>query len=464
MTATETVDAPNALCGIEIRHVLPSRRSMGESMSTVDSWGVAMCDAEPGSVIVSFPPANPAGQELIEGIRRRQTGTGLQEVTYGESLSERLHASGLSPIETLTAEYHLLHAPEGQEQFVLSALGDLYLEFFARALQRGGITFDAAWSMWFHGQPNFYLHANAVQLADLQFPSCYDDYKRMMGFDGSVTVPTSTAAVTIKIIDTGVDSGAGLTVQTTKNFADSSTGATTEDESGHGTLVTSIIRDLAADAELHVCKVTDSGGRANEWNVLAALAADVAQVDLVNMSLAYGFEDRGCTKCGRSAGSSRSVVCKQILDDLSKLSPRPIVVAAAGNGKADELSYPARFGSALAIGAVTQRGTRASYSNAGSVDHDGVRHENVFVLPGGEDTSSECVAERKRPSSKYFAGTSFAAAFASGLLANVLAKQHEDGVVPDPDKTIQHLRSNADPRFGEAYKNGHGLMKLSYLP
>ncbi len=194
----------------------------------------------------------------------------------------------------------------------------------------------------FIAQPNLLLAPNSVTLSDLTFPTAYDDCKDMIGFDGSTAQPAS-ASVVVKVIDSGVDPSSGLNEMAAHDFSDSQASHMTDDL-GHGTVVTSIIRDLAPDADIHVYKVVDQSLRANEFNVLAALAADVGPLHVVNMSLAYGFQDRACIVCGRSAGTSRSRVCEQMLADVGALDPVPIVVAAAGNEGQAELAYPARFG------------------------------------------------------------------------------------------------------------------------
>lgn len=184
---------------------------------------------------------------------------------------------------------------------------------------------------------------------------------------------------------------------------------------------------------------------------------------VINLSLSYGFTDRTCQTCGRAAGDSRSWVFELVLNTLADASPEPYVIASAGNRKTGELAYPARFGTVIATGAVTSAGTLAGYSNWGQNDHAGQPHTSYFVLPGGDDTGSEYVAEYL-PSGKTFAGTSFATAYATGVVANVLADQHARGGLDTQAQTLDDLRAAADAQLGPATTHGNGLMRLKVGP
>ncbi len=112
---------------------------------------------------------------------------------------------------------------------------------------------------------------------------------------------------------------------------------------------------------------------------------------------------------------------------------------------------------------MTTGGQRPSYSNWGDTDSTGSPHENVFVLPGGEGDAQNCIAEYAQDGT-YFHGTSFSAAFATGLIGCVIGDQLVRGVAIDHDTTLSHLRSKSDAGVGTVGENGNGLMKLSLVP
>jgi subtilisin family serine protease len=246
----------------------------------------------------------------------------------------------------------------------------------------------------------------------------------------------------------------------TKNFVDPSAPNDVNDENGHGTVVALVINDLAPKAQINVLKVADSSGRASEFDTLAALAT-CGNTDVVNLSLQFGLQDRVCKVCGRESQSSRSAVFENIVGQFDKRTRRSILIAAAGNYSLDELAFPARFSSLIAIGAINSQGNLSYESNWGKQYNDPAKPDNHFVCPGGDDTCDpvETVGSFGVKDTSQWHGTSFAAAYASGVAANVLAQQGSY----DYEQTLDKLRKGADSKRLVGYdvvKHGHGVMQF----
>ena len=134
-----------------------------------------------------------------------------------------------------------------------------------------------------------------------------------------------------------------------------------------------------------------------------------------------GLKDRKCAACGRESHASRSAVFESLLDQLAKASDAPIIVTAAGNDGASALTYPARFGSVVAVESVNQALELSRFSNCGTKDHEGNPRDHVFVLPGGEEAATGSTPTEwlgVAATGDELHGTSFAAAYASGLIAH----------------------------------------------
>jgi subtilisin family serine protease len=208
---------------------------------------------------------------------------------------------------------------------------------------------------------------------------------------------------------------------------------------------------------LVIYKVVDSQRRATEWDTLAALVVD-SGANIINMSLAFGLQDFECPRCGRRSHSSRSAVFEKLIDDLSRQNV--IVVASAGNQAEPQLSFPARFANVVAIEAITQKGKLASYTNHAATDSEGNKHNRVFVLPGG----NRAIEESAKPTEwmavsngEDLVGTSFAAAYASAIIAHVWQNDPNDSA----DELVGQLAANADKKLdGYTFNDfGNGLMK-----
>ena len=246
------------------------------------------------------------------------------------------------------------------------------------------------------------------------------------------------------------------------------------DLNGHGTHVASTIGEstdnrrgvtgLAYGAQIMPVRVLDRNGAGRSADITRGIRFAVRRgADVINLSFEF---DTG----------TRQFLSYEIPDVLAALRfahrRGVVVVAAAGNFMRSEISYPARAPDVISVGATTEHGCRAFYSNFGSgLD---------LAAPGGGDGGKGCpeklgrdiyqttfpwAAFDRRPRSGVsyrrfglpsgFEGTSMAAPHVSATAALVLAS----GVLgrdPTPEAVERRLESTAvdlgpegpDERFG----------------
>jgi subtilisin family serine protease len=264
----------------------------------------------------------------------------------------------------------------------------------------------------------------------------------------------------VLLLDSGVAADAPITVVDRRNIVDPKNPQNTQDDHGHGTAVALLIHDLAPNAQFIIFKVADATDRISEWDALAGVVAK-SDAHVVNLSLQFGLLDngKGCAICGRESQASRSAIFENIVDQLAKRKPRPVVIAAAGNYRDTDLAYPARFADVLAIGGITSRRVLSSDCNSGNTEQAGNPHKNHFVLPGGEWEPTQLEAVMTSPGGKNWCGSSFACGFAAGLVADLLSRQGVQSF--DFDKFVDGLRQRSDRNLTNYSPtlHGHGLMR-----
>jgi serine protease len=150
-----------------------------------------------------------------------------------------------------------------------------------------------------------------------------------------------------------------------------------DDQNGHGTHVASTIGEatnnalgetgLAYGATIMPVKVLDRFGDGDEGSIAAGIryaARHGAQV--INLSFEFGASVQAAREIPKIAAAVREARKRGA-----------IVVAAAGNSAATRVSYPAALSGVVSVGAVTDHGCLADYSNTGfGLD---------LVAPGGGD-------------------------------------------------------------------------------
>jgi len=168
--------------------------------------------------------------------------------------------------------------------------------------------------------------------------------------------------VKIAVVDTGIANHEDLVVEGGVSFT--SYTSSYIDDNGHGTHVAGIIgarnNDLgtvgiAPESSLYAVKVLDKNGSGYLSNVAAGIDwAITNKMNIINLSIST---------------SSSSTTLKRAVD--SAYSKGILVVAAAGNsgtssGSGDNVQYPARYDSVIAVSATDINDRRAYFSSTGS--------------------------------------------------------------------------------------------------
>ncbi|KAH8826350.1 serine proteinase [Flagelloscypha sp. PMI_526] len=192
----------------------------------------------------------------------------------------------------------------------------------------------------------------------------------------------------VYVVDTGVD------VEHAQFGGRATLGYGATDGNGHGTAVAGVIAGtiagVAKKASIISVKVLDDAGSGTIAGVIAGLnwiaqaAAASGRPSVVNLSL------------GGSASTA--------LDNLIE-SGIPVVVSAGGSNTV-EAGSPARVPQAITVGAYSQGGVRAPYSNYGPVIDIWAPGTGILTTWIGSTTATNTLS-----------GTSFATAYVSGLAA-----------------------------------------------
>jgi subtilase family protein len=415
-----------------------------------------MCDTVAGELLVSFRGDDTAGADLINQIRTEE----ISHITVLEDLRERIRSTEL-PMRDIDLRFYRLAVTPGEEAYKIGYLQFFYKLALFKALSEHRLDGQSPvlWQSNYHLQvvPNALLSVRQAPGAGFLPSSIHDDYKNLLGW-----TPTRPAATKrVLVLDTGLDPANPGNVVSQYNFVDHNKRNDVTDDHGHGTAVTEVIRDLCPSAEFIVYKVADEKGRASEWDTLAALATS-NDADIANISLAFGLAGGVCATCGRESHSSRSAVFENMMLQLNQDPNGPLIVAAAGNESLKELSFPARFENVVAVESINRDRRLSQFTNRAAIDHQGDGHPNVFVLPGGEKLKDAAPSEYigKSLAGKEFYGTSFAAAYATGLIASLWSQATHNS--KDRALLLEHLRMNADtsvPDFDPA-THGNGMMQF----
>lgn len=255
----------------------------------------------------------------------------------------------------------------------------------------------------------------------------------------------SGQGIRIGVIDTGIANHPDLRIAGGASFVSYTTSFS--DDNGHGTHVAGIIGALknnsgvigvAHGADLYAIKVLDANGAGYLSDVVAGIDYAIQQnLDIINLSL-------GTT--------TDSLTLKSIIDKAYQRGI--VVVAAAGNSGTNDTSldtilFPARYSSAIAVGAIDSRLNRASFSSTGP--------QLELVAPGVSILSTHLGGQNVRLS-----GTSMAAPFVSGYIALMMQAFPTMNAVELRSLLIENARDLGAAGFDSVF--GHGLIQAFDSP
>lgn len=249
--------------------------------------------------------------------------------------------------------------------------------------------------------------------------------------------------IKIAVVDTGIAPHEDLVVKGGVSYVVDVPSYT--DDNGHGTHVAGIIGarnnsygtvGIAPECDLYAVKVLDKDGSGYISDIAAGIDWAISNnMDIVNLSL---------------GGSTSSSVLKSAVD--SAYAGGILVVAAAGNsgnsyGIGNNVEYPARYDSVIAVAATNINNQRASFSSTGST---------VEVAAPGVDIISTYLNNQYAAGS----GTSMATPYTSGNLALIM--QANPGLsaaeirIKLRESVIDLGSAGKDTRFG------YGLIQAPY--
>jgi serine protease len=289
------------------------------------------------------------------------------------------------------------------------------------------------------------------------------------------------SGVTVAVLDTGVayeDRGKFLrspdfeASQFVKGYDFVAGSAHPDDRNGHGTFVAGTIAEatnngrgltgLAYGVKIMPVRVLDASGEGDASTIAKGVRFAVNHgAKVINLSLEFSGE----------------VTASDVPELVSALSYAHahgvVIVAAAGNEGSTDVPYPARDEFAIAVGASTEHGCLADYSNYG-------RHIDLVAPGGGADANlpedPNCRPNRTPGRDVYqetftgtsprifgfpdgYEGTSMAAPVVAATAALVISSRIL-GPNPQPASVRWRLEQTARPLGGAADSSdyGHGLV------
>lgn len=211
---------------------------------------------------------------------------------------------------------------------------------------------------------------------------------------------TSDSKIKVAVLDSGIFPHNDLKGKVTKAY-NTYRNQPIEDEYGHGTAVAGIITandndfgitGVSQNIELYNVKVLDKNGKGETGNLIRGIEWCIAErVNIINISFGVQVENQQLKK----------VIDKAIKKGI-------IIVAAAGNTYGFGVDYPAKYKNVISINSINKKLKRPSSAAKGKID---------FATPG-----ENILTTSNNGKYKYFSGTSFSTAFATGIIARKLEK------------------------------------------
>ena len=213
---------------------------------------------------------------------------------------------------------------------------------------------------------------------------------------------------------------------------------------GHGSFVAGVVQQVAPFAQLSIWRALDSDGVGRELDVACAIvqaAEDGAGV--INLSL------------GAETLDDQPLLAVEVaLEILRERHPDTLVVAAAGNTGSTRPCFPAAQRPVVAVGALTDAMTPASWATRGFwVDFSTVGQGVFSTYVRGQESAQldpEPEAWTEPDPWAVWSGSSFAAPQIAGAVARLCAQTA--GLTPRQALAQLHARARPVPDFGRAVR------------
>lgn len=251
---------------------------------------------------------------------------------------------------------------------------------------------------------------------------------------------TGSVAVTIAVIDTGIDlTHVDLASKLMPGYDFLENDTYPQDPNGHGTLVAGIaaaitnngigVAGVSWGAQIMPLRVLDAAGNGTNDNVAQAIIwATQHGARVINMSF-------GGTQQSEAVATAIEYALEQGV----------VLVAATGNQGASSVLYPAAYNGVVGVGATDSTNQLAYFSNTG---------EDVDVVAPGVSIYSTYPGNRYN----YSSGTSMSAPMVSGfaaLLASLPGMYYSSRIVDEIESTALDLGAPGwDPQYG------YGLVQI----
>ncbi|ASB89286.1 Subtilisin [Bacillus sonorensis] len=238
--------------------------------------------------------------------------------------------------------------------------------------------------------------------------------------------------VKVALLDSGVNSSLSFFKNSSIISYDAiNNKPTTTDSLGHGTAIASIllapankrtVHGVSPNVKLFDVKVLNDKGGGDIDDVINGIDWSIKQdVDIINLSFGFQKDDK----------KLKHAIDKAIEKNI-------IVIASAGNTLGLSADYPAKYQNVISVSSVDKNLRRDKFAAKGKVD---------FVAPGVQIPVLTHSGKLETVD-----GTSFATAFVTGIVSNILSKNPEY----ERKDVLNYLKSTAKD-LGRKEDYGYGL-------
>ncbi|PGA79653.1 alkaline serine protease [Bacillus wiedmannii] len=244
--------------------------------------------------------------------------------------------------------------------------------------------------------------------------------------------------VSVAVLDTGIDEDhKDLIIKDGISFVENH--PSFDDDNGHGTHLAGIIAaqnndigttGIAPDVDLYAVKVLDSESNGKYSTVVKGIDWAIEhKINIVLMSL---------------GGTKQSLFFEEAMNKAYEQGI--LLIASAGNNgykKTDTITYPAKFESVIAVGALDQDNQRGFLSSRG---------ESLELMAPGVDILSTWKDGNYRLDS----GTSMAAAHVAGVASLIFEKNPHLS-----NKQVREIMNKTSIPLGNAFEYGNGKINVA---